>query len=132
VVSAGVGSDLLRGRESDFSFPRDRAQPEKPPLDPLAVLENLIEAALAGPVSYAEILLRPFCRRRLSTFWPSVVRMRMRNPCVLLRLRLLGWNVRFILPGPVNGFELVERDILPDHAPLCLSILSRVVGERSE
>lgn len=45
----------------------------------------------------AEIFLRPRSRRRFRTFWPSVVRMRIRKPCVLLRLRLLGWKVRFIV-----------------------------------
>jgi hypothetical protein len=41
--------------------------------------------------------LRPFARRRFSTCWPSLVRMRTRNPCVRLRRRLFGWNVRFPL-----------------------------------
>jgi hypothetical protein len=85
-----MAADLLRGGESNFAVAESRAESEKPALDPLTAGENLVEAALAGPVPYAEILLRPFCRRRFRTFWPSVVRMRMRNPCVLLRLRLLG------------------------------------------
>jgi hypothetical protein len=55
---------------------------------------------LAGGGGYAPIRLRPFCRRRFSTRRPPLVRMRTRNPWVLFRLRLFGWNVRFMLsPG---------------------------------
>src|SRR5216683_7728628 len=39
--------------------------------------------------------LRPFARRRLRTRRPFFVLMRTRNPCVRLRWRVLGWNVRF-------------------------------------
>jgi hypothetical protein len=39
--------------------------------------------------------LRPLARRRLRTRRPFFVLMRTRNPCVRLRCRLLGWNVRF-------------------------------------
>ena len=39
--------------------------------------------------------LRPFARRRLRTSRPFFVLMRTRNPCVRLRWRVLGWNVRF-------------------------------------
>ena len=39
--------------------------------------------------------LRPFERRRLRTSRPFFVLMRTRNPCVRLRWRVLGWNVRF-------------------------------------
>src|SRR6185369_16842638 len=38
--------------------------------------------------------LRPFARRRFSTRRPFFVLMRTRNPCVLARWRLFGWNVR--------------------------------------
>ena len=45
-------------------------------------------------------LFRPFRRRRFRTSWPSCVLIRLRNPCVFLRRRLLGWKVRFMLsPG---------------------------------
>ena len=64
-------------------------------------------------VPYAEILFRPLSRRRLRTFWPSVVRMRILKPCVLLLFRLFGWKVRFILAGPVQ-IKIREREILPD------------------
>ena len=52
------------------------------------------------------ILARPFSFRRLMVFCPSVVRMRTRNPWVLLLCRLLGWYVRFIakqLPVGLRG-----------------------------
>jgi len=35
--------------------------------------------------------LRPLARRRLSTARPPAVELRLRNPCVRLRLILLGW-----------------------------------------
>jgi hypothetical protein len=40
--------------------------------------------------------LRPFRRRRFSTFCPPGVAMRARKPCVRFRRKLLGWYVRFI------------------------------------
>ena len=39
--------------------------------------------------------LRPFARRRLRTLRPALVALRLRNPCSLFRLILLGWYVRF-------------------------------------
>jgi hypothetical protein len=47
--------------------------------------------------------LRPFARRRFSTFRPPFVFMRSRKPCVFARRRRLGWNVRFMnaLPFPI-------------------------------
>ena len=42
--------------------------------------------------------LRPFLRRACRIALPECVRIRARKPCVRLRLRLLGWNVRFIVP----------------------------------
>ena len=70
---------------------RPRAQPLRGP-------EAL--ALRAGGGGYAPIRLRPFWRRRLSTRRPPLVRIRTRNPWVLFRLRLFGWNVRFMLsPG---------------------------------
>jgi hypothetical protein len=90
MVPAGVAADLLGGSEPDLSGSGNGANPADSALDPFAFLEYLVEKALIGPVAYAEILLRPLTRRRFRTFWPSVVRMRMRNPWVLLRLRLLG------------------------------------------
>src|SRR5438094_40612 len=39
--------------------------------------------------------LRPFARRRLRTLRPAWVALRLRNPCSLFRLTLLGWYVRF-------------------------------------
>jgi hypothetical protein len=43
---------------------------------------------------FTETRFRPLARRREITFWPPWVFMRVRNPCFLLRLRRLGWNVR--------------------------------------
>jgi len=44
----------------------------------------------------AESRRRPFLRLRRKMDLPPTVFMRDRNPCLFLRLRLLGWYVRFI------------------------------------
>jgi hypothetical protein len=68
----------------------------------------LVLAPLPDPVGRREdlaglhtvSLFRPFRRRRFRTSWPSCVLIRLRNPCVFFRRRLLGWKVRFMLsPG---------------------------------
>jgi hypothetical protein len=46
--------------------------------------------ALPGAIQ-GESRARPFARRALSTARPPLVLMRARNPCVRLRLSLLGW-----------------------------------------
>jgi hypothetical protein len=43
---------------------------------------------------FTDTRFRPLARRRDITFLPPWVFMRVRNPCFLLRLRRLGWNVR--------------------------------------
>ena len=51
---------------------------------------------------------------------PARVRIRSRNPCVLWRCRLLGWNVRLLtggLPGRVwrkNRVGDAERSVLAE------------------
>jgi hypothetical protein len=63
----------------------------------------------------APMRFRPFWRRRFSTRRPPLVLMRTRKPWVLLRRRLLGWNVLFMnfLPhspeGPRRGALLGQR-----------------------
>lgn len=47
--------------------------------------------------TYRASTWRPLARRRLSTMRPFLVFMRLRNPWVLARRRLLGWKVRFIV-----------------------------------
>ena len=51
--------------------------------------ESLPEGIRLPPL-YTVSRLRPFARRRLSTFRPPCVFIRWRNPCVLLRRRLFG------------------------------------------
>src|SRR5918993_179985 len=48
---------------------------------------------------------RPLARRRAMIERPARVRIRIRKPCVLARLRLFGWNVRFTTtaPNPVEA-----------------------------
>ena len=43
---------------------------------------------------------RPLRRRAARTARPARVRMRSRNPCVLARRRLFGWNVRLLTETP--------------------------------
>jgi len=47
-------------------------------------------AAYSRNPGFTETRLRPFARRRDNTAWPDLVFIRVRNPCVLLRLRRLG------------------------------------------
>jgi hypothetical protein len=49
---------------------------------------------------------RPLRRRAARTARPARVRMRSRNPCVLARRRLFGWNVRLLTRTPGNGLLL--------------------------
>ncbi len=44
-----------------------------------------------------ESFLRPLALRRFKTALPLAVSIRERNPCLLRRLRLEGWNVRFMV-----------------------------------
>ena len=62
---------------------------------PLCACEcgELLAASQRG--DHAESLERPFRRRDFKTARPARLLMRSRKPWVLLRLRLLGWNVRF-------------------------------------
>lgn len=59
----------------------------------------------------ADRLLRPLRRRAARIARPARVRIRSRNPCVLARLRLLGWKVRFPLltSGPTPGLTSCSR-----------------------
>ena len=70
-------------------------------LEPMARLE-------ARSRAQAESRFRPFWRRRFRTSRPPFVRMRTRKPCVRFRLRLLGWNVLFMIeprPPVVSGAD---------------------------
>jgi len=90
-VPASVTADLLRSRDSDFAYPKVGGKAEMPGRDSFAALKDGFEPLFSESLSQEEILWRPFARRRFRVFCPSVVRMRTRNPCVLLRWRLLGW-----------------------------------------
>ena len=58
---------------------------------------SVSEAGDVGTASsYTVSRLRPFARRRFSTFRPPGVFIRERNPCVFFRRRTFGWNVLFM------------------------------------
>ena len=50
----------------------------------------------AGHAGQTLTRARPLRRRAARTARPALVRMRSRNPCVLARRRLFGWNVRLL------------------------------------
>ncbi len=54
---------------------------------------------------------RPLCLRAARTARPARVRMRSRNPCVLARRRLFGWNVRLLTGAPGEGIVTTRRRI---------------------
>lgn len=56
---------------------------------------------------YAEIFERPLARRDERTARPPFVAIRARKPCFFARLRLFGWNVRFVVM--MNPFLLPRR-----------------------
>ena len=47
-------------------------------------------------MAYAERTFLPFLRRAARTLRPFFELMRARKPCTFARLRVFGWNVRFI------------------------------------
>ncbi len=63
---------------------------------------------------HAESLERPLVRRDFNTARPARELIRSRNPWVLLRLRLLGWKVRFTSASwRVNCVSAPRRRHLP-------------------
>ena len=68
------------------------------PAEPLGLFWRCRSADHVPPDQEDETVrrLRPLARRRLSTSRPFFVLIRTRNPWVRLRLRRLGWNVRFM------------------------------------
>src|SRR5262249_24186807 len=64
---------------------------------------------VSPPTDQAESAVRPLRRRRARTARPPRVRMRTRNPWVLLRLRVFGWNVCFIARRSWTSCEGLAR-----------------------
>lgn len=106
----GRGQELVEGPVDALALP-EHAPELAWGLEPMARLE-------ARSRAQAESRFRPFWRRRFRTSRPPFVRMRTRKPCVRFRLRLLGWNVLFMIeprppvvsrrgflgaPGPASG-----------------------------
>ena len=52
--------------------------------------------SITNRIDHALSLARPLRRRERRTARPPRVDMRLRNPCLVERFRLFGWNVRFI------------------------------------
>ena len=73
----------------------EEAQRDGPGSPPAGPREGLERRTVADAPDQAESRFRPRARRARSTARPPFVRIRMRKPCVLARLRLLGWYVRF-------------------------------------
>ena len=99
------GKTALRGRGSIPSFDASGTLTVTVPLEYTTLLRlrqtrtggftpHGFAAAYSLKPGFTETRLRPLARRRERTFWPPRVFMRVRNPCFLLRLRRLGWNVR--------------------------------------
>ncbi len=59
--------------------------------------------------------LRPLRRRPAKMARPARVRIRRRKPCVLLRLRLLGWNVRLLTRNTPGSNHAEEQSSTPRH-----------------
>jgi hypothetical protein len=59
-----------------------------------------------GRAAQAASRLRPLRRRADRMERPARVRMRRRKPCVLLRLRLFGWNVRLLIAAISRGHQV--------------------------
>jgi hypothetical protein len=62
--------------------------------------------------------VRPLRRRAARTARPARVRMRSRNPCVLARRRLFGWNVRLLTGDSRYGCTNKAATPVPQHAEL--------------
>lgn len=88
-VAPGRAADRLGRGHAHIPRARQSKEAERWARRKVAVTIDLFKPAFGGAV-YAEILCRPFRRRRRRTFWPSCDSMRTRNPCFLLRLRLFG------------------------------------------
>ncbi len=65
-----------------------------------------------GPMDQTVSLLRPFSRRALRTLRPPGVRMRARNPWLLLRFLFLGWYVRLGMATPLMDIQILIIPIL--------------------
>jgi hypothetical protein len=68
---------------------------------------------------------RPLRLRAASTARPARVRMRSRNPCVLARRRLFGWNVRLLTGTP-------GRKVMGSHARDLRAVLGVPTGYHLE
>jgi hypothetical protein len=72
-----------------IALPKERLD-FRGPSKPVAPLQRKPTGRNGLPSVYTVSRLRPFARRRFSTFRPPCVFIRWRNPCVLARRRLFG------------------------------------------
>jgi hypothetical protein len=87
----------------------------------------------AGPVYYDDETVRrfrPFARRRFNTRRPFFVAILTRKPWVRRRRRLFGWNVRFMMSGPLIGRKTQRRNSNSSEPPSEVSIAGAVASGR--
>lgn len=84
-VSPRMAADLFARGDPDLAVARQCEELEVPSARPHACFKQRVKALFAEAVDYAEIAARPFRRRRRRVLRPLRVRIRMRNPWVLLR-----------------------------------------------
>jgi hypothetical protein len=131
-ISLNRAAQFLRGGDAQTTH-RQLVAPDEngavPAADAEPVRIDLLEvSAAANPLGrpkslYTASRLRPFARRRLSTSRPFLVLMRTRNPCVRLRWRVFGWNVRFPFMRPLHAELPANRSLSVDGCQLSAQTL---------
>ncbi len=86
IAQHGVAEGPPDGHDQAAVAPR--ADPKVPSLDPAPAFP--VHSRISQPRAHTARRLRPLRRRRAIIARPLGVRMRLRNPCLFRRLRLLG------------------------------------------
>lgn len=85
----------------------------RPPSHALRLAERVRRhGAISRQDDETESRFRPLARRRFSTSRPFFVAIRVRNPCVFLRRRRLGWKVRFMFDGPLIRTKMLGETLI--------------------
>jgi hypothetical protein len=105
----------LTGVEDPLEFPSPPEPPGLPELQRRHVGHRPISAARQDDETLRRF--RPLARRRLRTCRPFLVLIRTRNPWVFARRRRFGWNVRFMISGPLQRSDKSgETQMIPTPA----------------